>query len=170
MIIYLDELHTAGWLSGLIFAVGALCEVPLMARTTFVLQKFGSRLVFLLGVGLLPIRWCLYIFIKDPILLIPIQLIHSIAMLSLLVVGVMLVDNLLPPQWRTTGQTMYTVALHGLGAGVGVLSAGLIYNSYGMSAVWAACLVTGSAGFLVLRFAIQAEQSPSDRPRLWERI
>ena len=170
MIIYLDELHTAGWLSGLIFAVGALCEVPLMARTTFVLQKLGSRLVFLLGIGLLPIRWCLYIFIKDPVLLIPIQLIHSIAMLSLLVVGVMLVDNLLPPQWRTTGQTMYTVALHGLGAGVGVLSAGLIYNSYGMSAVWAACLITGSVGFLVLRFAIQAEQSPSDRPRLWERI
>lgn len=170
MIIYLDELHTAGWLSGLIFAAGALCEVPLMARTTFVLQKLGSRLVFLLGVGLLPIRWCLYIFIKDPFLLIPIQLIHSIAMLSLLVVGVMLVDNLLPPQWRTTGQTMYTVALHGLGAGVGVLSAGLIYNSYGMSAVWAACLITGSVGFLVLRFAIQAEQSPSDRPRLWERI
>ena len=91
-------------------------------------------------------------------------------MLSLLVVGVMLVDNLLPPQWRTTGQTMYTVALHGLGAGVGVLSAGLIYNSYGMSAVWAACLITGSIGLLVLRFAIQAEQSPSDRPRLWERI
>lgn len=170
MIIYLDELHTAGWLSGLIFAAGALCEVPLMARTTFVLQKLGSRLVFLLGIGLLPIRWCLYIFIKDPFLLIPIQLIHSIAMLSLLVVGVMLVDNLLPPQWRTTGQTMYTVALHGLGAGVGVLSAGLIYNSYGMSAVWAACLITGSVGFLVLRFAIQAEQSPSDRPRLWERI
>ena len=170
MIIYLDELHTAGWLSGLIFAAGALCEVPLMARTTFVLQKLGSRLVFLLGIGLLPIRWCLYIFIKDPVLLIPIQLIHSIAMLSLLVVGVMLVDNLLPPQWRTTGQTMYTVALHGLGAGVGVLSAGLIYNSYGMSAVWAACLITGSVGFLVLRFAIQAEQSPSDRPRLWERI
>lgn len=170
MIIYLDELHTAGWLSGLIFAAGALCEVPLMARTTFVLQKLGSRLVFLLGIGLLPIRWCLYIFIKDPVLLIPIQLIHSIAMLSLLVVGVMLVDNLLPPQWRTTGQTMYTVALHGLGAGVGVLSAGLIYNSYGMSAVWAACLITGSIGLLVLRFAIQAEQSPSDRPRLWERI
>ena len=170
MIIYLDELHTAGWLSGLIFAVGALCEVPLMARTTFVLQKFGSRLVFLLGISLLPIRWCLYIFIKDPFLLIPIQLIHSIAMLSLLVVGVTLVDNLLPPQWRTTGQTMYTVALHGLGAGVGVLSAGLIYSSYGMSAVWAACLITGSVGFLVLRFAIQAEQSPSDRPRLWERI
>lgn len=170
MIIYLDELHTAGWLSGLIFAVGALCEVPLMARTTFFLQKFGSRLVLLLGVGLLPIRWCLYIFIKDPFLLIPIQLIHSIAMLSLLVVGVMLVDNLLPPQWRTTGQTMYTVALHGLGAGVGVFSAGLIYSSYGMSAVWAACLITGSVGFLVLGFAIQAEQSPSDRPGLWERI
>lgn len=170
MIIYLDELHTAGWLSGLIFAVGALCEVPLMARTTWFLQKFGSRLVLLLGVGLLPIRWFLYMLVKDPFLLIPIQLIHSIAMLSLLVVGVMLVDNLLPPQWRTTGQTMYTVALHGLGAGVGVFSAGLIYSSYGMSAVWAACLITGSVGFLVLGFAIQAEQSPSDRPGLWERI
>lgn len=170
MIIYLDELHTAGWLSGLIFAVGALCEVPLMARTTWFLQKFGSRLVLLLGVGLLPIRWFLYMLVKDPFLLIPIQLIHSIAMLSLLVVGVMLVDNLLPPQWRTTGQTMYTVALHGLGAGVGVFSAGLIFSSYGMSAVWARCLITGSVGFLVLGFAIQAEQSPSDRPGLWERI
>ncbi len=166
MILYLDDLATAGWLSGFILAAGALCEVPLMAYTKVLVQHFGLRLMLLIGVGLLPIRWCLYIFIKNPILLLPLQLIHSIAMLSLLVVGVVLVDNLLPPQWRTTGQTMYAVALHNLGGGIGVFAAGFIYDYYNMSTVWAVCLVTGVIGFLVLLYATREVRSPNSHTEL----
>ena len=61
MIIYLDELQMPGWLSGGMLAAGALFEVPLMARTTTLVQRFGARFILLMGVGLLPIRWCLYI-------------------------------------------------------------------------------------------------------------
>ena len=84
---------------------------------------------------------------------VPTQLLHSIGMLSLLVAGVLLVDQQLGGRWRATSQTLYQAALQGVGSAFGLVLAGVLYEWSGIDMVWWACAVAGSLGLLVLIWA-----------------
>jgi hypothetical protein len=164
LIIYLSDIGAPGWVSGLTFALAGVLEVPLMAYASALIQRWGLRAVLLGGVSLQPLRWLLYTVITIPILVVPTQIFHSIAMLSLLIAGVLLADQQLPSQWRATGQTAYSAALHGIGPSIGVFGAGIIYERFGIAMVWWACLIVNSIGALVLAWAmgrgVSSEASP----------
>jgi PPP family 3-phenylpropionic acid transporter len=100
----------------------------------------------------------LYIFIDEPLLVLPTQVLHSIAMMSLLVVGVLYVDWLLQPKWRASGQALYTAALHGVGPSVGLYVSGLIYQGAGITPVWLMSAVIATLGTIV--FAMVLQRSP----------
>lgn len=163
LIIYLSDIGAPGWVSGLTFALAGVLEVPLMAYAGALIRRWGLRAVLLGGVALMPVRWLLYTVIVDPLLVVPTQLLHSIAMLSLLIAGVLLADQQLPSQWRATGQTAYSAALHGIGPSLGVFGAGIIYEQLGIAAVWWACAAVNIVGALVLAWAIWAPR-PSEAP------
>ncbi len=155
LIVYLTEIHTPGWVSGTTFALAALGEAPLMAAASSLITRWGLRLVFIGGIAVLPLRWLLYIFIREPLLMIPIQFFHSISMLSLLVVGVLYVDQQLTREWRATGQALYQTMLQGIGAGLGTFAAGIIYGQGGMVPVWWMCLGINILGVSVIMWAGQ---------------
>jgi MFS_1 like family len=87
---------------------------------------------------------------------VPTQLFHSIAMLSLLVAGILFTDQQLASQWRATGQTVYAAALHGIGPSIGIFAAGVIYEYAGIGMVWWACVVANLIGVSVMAWAIWA--------------
>lgn len=155
LIVYLDALGAEGWVSGATFALAGLLEVPLMGYARHLIERFGLRRVLVAGVALQPLRWLLYIVITIPLLVIPTQLFHSIAMLSLLIAGVLFADQLLPSQWRATGQTAYSAALHGIGPTIGVFSAGVIYEHAGLAMVWWACAAANLLGALIVAWAVR---------------
>jgi MFS transporter, PPP family, 3-phenylpropionic acid transporter len=128
--------------------------VPLMAYAGALIRRWGLRAVLLGGVALQPLRWLLYTVIAIPILVVPTQIFHSIAMLSLLIAGVLLADQQLPSQWRATGQTANSAAQHGIGPGLGVFGAGIIYERFGIAMVWWACAIVNIIGALMLARAI----------------
>ncbi|HMO57900.1 MAG TPA: MFS transporter [Roseiflexaceae bacterium] len=154
-IIYLDDINAPGWVSGLAFAIAGLLEAGLMGLAAPLIRRWGLRPIFLSGIALMVPRWMLYTVIVDPILVLPTQVLHSIGMLSLLVAGVLLIDQQLGAQWRATGQTLYQAALHGLGSAIGLLAAGVIYDQAGIVSVWWACVVAGTLGVIVLAWATQ---------------
>jgi MFS family permease len=158
LIIYLSDIGSPGWVSGLAFAFAGVLEVPLMAYAGVLIKRFGLRAVLLGGVLLHPLRWLLYTMITVPILVIPTQIFHSIAMLSFLIAGVIFADQQLPPQWRATGQTAYSAALHGIGPSIGVFGAGVLYEQFGISAVWWGCLVANLIGAAMLMWAMRNPQ------------
>ena len=154
LIIYLTDIGAAGWVSGLTFALAGLLEVPLMAYASVLIRRWGLRAVLIGGVALQPLRWLLYTAITNPLLVVPIQLFHSIAMLSLLVAGVLFTDQQLASQWRATGQTAYAAALHGIGPSIGILAAGVIYEYAGIGMVWWACVAANLIGVSVMAWAV----------------
>ncbi len=158
LIIYLTDIGAAGWQSGLIFALAGVLEVPLMAFASVLIRRWGLRAVLLGGVTLLPLRWLLYTAITMPLLVVPTQLFHSIAMLSLLIAGVLFADQQLTSQWRATGQTAYAAAIHGIGPSIGVFGAGMIYEHFGIGMVWWACVVANLLGVGVLLWAVRASE------------
>ncbi len=158
LVVYLADIAATGWVIGAALAISALFEVPLMAGVPAFVRRWGMRLVFVGGVAALPLRYVLYIFIDQPLLVLPTQVLHSIAMMSLLVVGVLYVDWLLQPKWRASGQALYTAALHGVGPSLGLYISGLIYQEAGITPVWLMSAVVGIAGTVV--FAMVLQRSP----------
>jgi len=163
--IYLTDISAAGWVIGTSLAISALFEVPLMARVPAFLKRWGVRRVLVFGVAMLPIRWLLYTFINEPLLVLPTQVLHSIAMMSLLVVGVLYVDRLLEPQWRASGQALYTTFLHGLGPSVGLYAAGIIYQQAGIKPVWLLSFAAATLGTIVLGLVIRGGPTAQDRQK-----
>lgn len=154
-IVYLKDINAPGWVSGVAFSLSALGEVPLMGNASRLITRWGLRLVVIAGIAVLPVRWLLYTVITEPTLVIPTQLLHSAAMLSLLVGGVLYVDAQLSREWRATGQALYQATLQGLGSSIGIFAAGLIYGYAGIVPVWWACAGAGLAGLLVIIWAVQ---------------
>ena len=164
--VYLTDIAAAGWVIGIALAISALFEVPLMARVPTFIRRWGIRLVLITGIAMLPLRWLLYIIIDDPLLVLPTQVLHSIAMTSLLVVGVLYVDRLLTPEWRASGQALYAASLHGVGPSIGLLAAGLIYQQAGITPVWLMSFVVASLGTLIISIVVYRQPAAQSHPEV----
>lgn len=159
--IYMEDINATGRVIGAALAVAALMEVPLMAKVPSMLARWGLRAVLVGGVAVLPVRWFLYIFIEEPVLVIPTQVLHSIAIMAVYVVGIMYVDKLLSRQWRATGQAVYSAGLTGIGPSIGLFAAGIIYEQGGIRPVWAIATVVSLVGLGVMAWAVRV-RTPSE--------
>jgi PPP family 3-phenylpropionic acid transporter len=154
--VYLEDIHATGWIIGLAMALSALPEVPLMALVPKMLARWGLALVLSGGVAVLPVRWLLYTIIDEPLLVIPTQLLHGIALTALIVVGVIYVDRQLARHWRATGQALYAAMLYGIGPSLGLFAAGFLYERVGIVPLWFFCALVGTAGLMVMAWAVRA--------------
>ncbi|MCZ7569269.1 MAG: MFS transporter [Ardenticatenaceae bacterium] len=153
--VYLNDIHAPGWVIGAALALAALLEVPLMGQVPALLARWGMRLVLVGGVAVLPFRWLLYAIITEPLLVVPTQVLHSIAMMALLVVGVLYVDQQLARPWRATGQALCAAALHGIGPALGLFVGGLIYERAGIAPMWLVSALVALIGVVVLDWAVR---------------
>ena len=112
---YMNELDASAWMIGATVAVSALPEIPIMSYAETFIRKWGLRLTYVIGIIALPIRWLCNMLVTDPNIALPVQALHGIAIGSLLCVGVIYIDNILPKTWRASGQALYVSSLHGLG-------------------------------------------------------
>jgi PPP family 3-phenylpropionic acid transporter len=156
LVVYLGDIKATGWIIGLALAISALPEVPLMAAVPQMMARWGLAAVLTGGLAVLPVRWLLYTVITNPILVLPTQILHGIGMTALLVVGVIFVDRLLARNWRATGQALYAAALFGIGPGIGLFSAGLLYERGGIVPVWIFTSLVGLAGLAIAAWAVRA--------------
>ncbi|MDQ4075456.1 MAG: MFS transporter [Chloroflexota bacterium] len=105
----------------------------------------------------------MYAIIDEPLLVLPTQILHSIAIMSLVVVGVLYIDQLLERKWRASAQALYTATLHGIGPSIGLFTAGLIYERAGITPVWLVSALVAMAGTAVLWTVVRTHPT---RPRV----
>jgi len=103
----------------------------------------------------LPIRWFLYIFIENPNWVLPTQILHSVAVVGFMVIGVSFIDKHISPKWRATGQGLYNAATSGIGAAIGAGLAGVIFDRYEIRAVWLLNLIFGLIGLGLLMISFR---------------
>lgn len=152
--VYLTDIQASGWIIGMALALSALFEVPFMARAHLYMDRWGVRPVLIFGLSALVVRWIFYIFIREPLWVLPTQILHSIGMTSLLIVGVLYVDRLMEPKWRTSAQALYTASFGGIGPAIGLYFAGLLYSGYGIQSVWILSAALGAFGTLLLAYSV----------------
>ena len=167
--LFLQSLAAPSWLIGSTISLQALVEVPIMIMVPFLLHRFSMRRLILFGGLILPLRWLIYVFIQSPAWVLPTQIIHGLAIVSFLVVGVSFIDHMVDPKFRATGQGLYMTALNGIGAGLGVYLAGAVFEWFDIRAVWLLNTLLGLIGFVLLvaslhRLKSQSQSNGQSRP------
>lgn len=153
--IFMENSGTPGWITGLAVSAMAFYEVPMMLQTPRIMERASLSRLILGGVLLAPVRWIVFSLIQASWLIIPAQLLHSITVVSLMVIGITYVDRQLPPRWRATGQGLYTAAVFGIGPSIWQFVAGPVYENFGVRAVWLASLGITVVGVLILGLALR---------------
>lgn len=156
--IFLQALESPPWLLGLTVSLPALLEVPLMFLVPVLSKRLSWSLMILIGAVALPIRWALYLFIENPAWILPTQILHSIAVVSFMVVGVSFIDKRIHQKWRATSQGLYSTAMGGVGSGVGLYLAGNVLDQFDVRAIWALNFILGLLGFIFIIFALRKYQ------------
>lgn len=153
--VFMEDLDAPGWLIGLTISSQAFMEVPLMQLTPRVLNRARTQTLLLAGLALTPLRWALLAMIRAPIFVLPTQILHSVAIVSLLVIGASFVDDQLPSRWRATGQGLYLMVVMGLGPSLGLLAAGAVYERFGMQTVWTGFVFVAILGIVITAAALK---------------
>jgi len=156
--VYLGSIHTAGWIMGSVIALQALTEIPLMSRSNLIVKRVGLQTAILLGTLILPIRFILYSQIETPIWFLPVQLLHGMTILSMMVFGPLYVSQSLPAKWRATGQGLYTTFYGGLGSSLGLFMAGILNDWRGIRAVWIGCGIVSVLSIVIIRTVLKPKK------------
>lgn len=147
--VFIRDLGGPGWVLGAAFAIAAMGEVPLMASMQQLIHRFGVTRLVGIGLLVLPVRWGLYALLRSPWPILPLQLLHSVAISCLEVAGVLLVRDLTRPEWSATAQAVYGAALMGLGPSAGTVLAGAIYEWRGLHTVFGLTVFPALAAWLI---------------------
>ena len=151
--VYMKEIGAASWVIGFGVALQTGVEILLSANTKAITERFSLRAVYLLGFALLPIRSLLYFFVKNPIFGLAIQNLHGFYIFSTFIIGMIVLDRNLQPEWRSSGQAYYSSAFGGIGAMLGAFIAPLVFENKGISVLW---LVASVIAFISFLFVFQS--------------
>lgn len=151
--VYMTGIGASSLVIGLGVAMQTLVEIGLSANTKRITDRFSLRKTYLLGFALLPVRSFLYLINRSPVIGLLIQNLHGFYIFSAFIIGLILLDMNLAPEWRSTGQSYYLSAFGGFGATLGALIAPVIFETRGISDLWVFASMVAIVGFLFVSLA-----------------
>jgi PPP family 3-phenylpropionic acid transporter len=136
-------------------------EIPLVAFSGATIERFGARA--LLGVGAFAggLRWLVCGLAPDLAWVWPVQLLHGVVVAGLVIGGPLYVEQCVPQQLRSTGQTTLTMLGFGLGGIISNLLTGWLVDAHGAAAPF----VVGGIGGLALGLAVPLLLPPPHKPK-----
>ncbi|WP_274363563.1 MFS transporter [Paenibacillus thermotolerans] len=149
--LYMKELGAGEQLIGMAWALAALSEVPVFALLHRYMRNIHE--FALLGiVGLLfVIRWGLFAVTDRPEVLFIMQLGHSVTFAAFWVTAVAYAVRVVPPQLRSTGQSLLSAVFIGLSGITGGIFGGWLERWGGYPSAYAAgAVLAGVAGIAFL--------------------
>jgi PPP family 3-phenylpropionic acid transporter len=103
-------------------------EIPLVAYSGTALRKLGPQGLLALGIGAAGARWALTGLFDDPRIVVPVQALHGVSVVGLVIGSSLCVDALVPAKLRSSAQGvlgMVSVSIAGVASNV---VAGLAYE------------------------------------------
>lgn len=161
---YLSQLGASETLIGGAWGLGAVSEAAFMAFSGGLISRIGVRKILPAAFLLYGLRMLAYTFMQDPLLALPISLMHAITFTPFWLAAVILVNQISPDHLKATGQAML-VATVNLSGVVGLPVAGIIMDSYGMPAVFrmfAVCCFAAAVIFVLGNRLIKPAPSAGD--------
>jgi len=132
-------------LGGGLFVVGAatalqaVAEAPVMRITPRLNRVIGHRALYVVGSLFFIASFVAWAFLDDPLAIALVKLVAGVGFALVYVGSVLLVDDLVPPGLRGTGQGLAKAVTFGLSPILGSLAGGAIYDYAGPRALFLAC-------------------------------
>lgn len=161
--LYAVHVHALGLpdrVVGVSMALGASCEIAVMAMAARLDQRLGSRHLLALAFGSGIVRWVICAGVTREVPLVLAQTLHGLSFGAFYVAAIAAMTRLVPPELRATGQGVFIAVVFGLGGGVGTLLAGgLAEWGGGVLAFLGSALISTVALGVWLRYSAPGVQS-----------
>jgi PPP family 3-phenylpropionic acid transporter len=155
-------------LGGGLFVVGAatalqaIAEAPVMRITPRLNRVLGHRALYVIGSFFFIVSFVAWAFLDSPLAIALVKLVAGVGFALVYVGSVLLVDDLVPPGLRGTGQGLAKAVTFGLSPILGSLAGGAIYDYAGPRALFLACagaaLIAATSVFVI---AARSRATPS---------
>ena len=129
-------------------------EIPLVLSTGIGFKRFGARGLLAIGVLASGIRWILCGVVDDITLLYPVQALHGVTVVGLLLGGPLYLDLVTPERLRSTAQAVLSMAGMGIASVASNTGTGWLLEHVGPNAPYIiggiGCLVLGLFSWVIL--------------------
>jgi PPP family 3-phenylpropionic acid transporter len=129
--VYVTEMGGGKEMIGLIGAVSAIAEVPVMFLAAPLITRLGKRRTLAIAYALYSVRLLLYGFMPAPEWAIGIGLLTGVTFGGLWVAGVAYADALAPRELKATAQGLFSAVLYSLSGVIGSPISGMLFDSVG---------------------------------------
>jgi PPP family 3-phenylpropionic acid transporter len=151
--IYMDQLGGSEVLIGMLMGVSALSEMPAMHYSGAISRRWHGATPLLLACGLLAVSYLGYLVAQSPWVLIVAGMFRGLGLGLFIISTIQLVNDRAPDEWSATLQAIVTAGMWGLAPLLAGPLSGVIYDTLGITVVFAACVVTIGLAILILLFA-----------------
>lgn len=125
-----NELGASNLILGLSLGAAVTSEIPFFYFAGPILRRYGTVPVFLVATVAYGIRTLCYSFLRNPWLVLPIELLHGVT-LSLAWSGIVLHANRIsPPGYTGTTQAVVSATCYGFGWVIGGLAGGFVLEDF----------------------------------------
>lgn len=136
-------------LVGVAAGVSAFVEIPFMRSSGSLLDRFGTRAVFVAGASVYVAASLAWAIVTAPLAVTVVRIAIGVGFGLTYVTFVVMTGTLVPERLRNTGQTLMQVCSQGLAPIVGSLAGGFVYQHVGPTQ-----LFLGSAGGIVVGIGV----------------
>lgn len=140
---------------GITWLTSAMSEIPIF----YLLGKYGHKFkeLPLLAIACLmyAVRMLLMSQISSPIWAIPIQAMHSVTFGIYFITALRYISNIIPDEYRASGQAVYAVVFVGFSGVISGLAGGSIYEHFGQKTFFQVAMLLSliaAGGFLAKHF------------------
>ncbi|HEV3192643.1 MAG TPA: MFS transporter, partial [Polyangiaceae bacterium] len=135
---------------GVAWAVGAACEVVMMAYAAPLFRAFSPASLFAIALGFASVRWAMIAVVRSSAVLLALQPLHALSFGLAWLASVSYVSHRFPSHLLASAQGFLSTAL-GAGSVVGMVTWGALYQHAGSRVVFAgaACFSACACAFAI---------------------
>ena len=127
--IYMRQIGATSDTTGIALAIQALSELPFYFIAAWLIKRINSGTVVFIAIFATALRLFFYSVNYNPQIVMFIETMNGITWTLLWIASVEFVNEMVPPQWRTTEQSLLWAAYYGAGAILGNIIIGRMYES-----------------------------------------
>jgi PPP family 3-phenylpropionic acid transporter len=124
-------------LIGALWAVGVVAEIALFLWGRDVVARLGPLGLSLIAAGAGVVRWGATALTADPVLLVPLQILHAATFGAQHLATMQVLARVVPPAQAGTAQALHASLGAGLAMGVLTLASGPLFGAFGGGGYWA---------------------------------
>ena len=154
------QLGGAAEMVGLVWAIGAAVEVPVMWFYPRLARRFGSGRPLVVGAAIFGVRAAILAAASDPVLMVAVAPFEGVAFGLFFVGGVTFIAERAPAGLAATAQGLFT-GVSGLASIVGAAAGGIVAGAVSIQGLFAACSVASVIAALVVGIAVARAVVPN---------